>query len=291
MKKGILLTLGMLFLSGLVFSLAVLLFHNTQGTENRFAEISLYDRLFDLDSSIQKGFKEIFERNSGMSLSLLNDTVSIAEILPHSSNFEAEMVAYSDFLELMYPIDPLLTVDDSVLTLIKDRLLLHSSRSSQICNCFNWCSFILHGKLKKGYCFSRHFHRLTYPEVFRGFLSRLPAGLPKTFPSFLALSRPEIVRATINSLSYWAKTHNMLRKSLPSGVVVLIFCVIEINSTFLEANSSSNTMRCFNDLPIRSSLYTTTQLILFARISVNKRLNSGLLSSLPEALSEYSTTL
>ena len=125
MKKGILLTLGMLFLSGLVFSLAVLLFHNTQGTENRFAEISLYDRLFDLDSSIQKGFKEIFERNSGMSLSLLNDTVSIAETLPHSSNFEAEMVAYSDFLENMYPIDPLLTVDDSVLTLIKDRLLFY----------------------------------------------------------------------------------------------------------------------------------------------------------------------
>ncbi|MBL7100751.1 MAG: hypothetical protein ISS23_02230 [Nanoarchaeota archaeon] len=125
MKKAVLLTLGMLLLSSLVFSLSILLFHNTQGTESRFAELSLYDRLYDLDSSIQRGFKEIFERNSGMTLILLDDTIRISETLPHSSNFEAELIAYSNYLEGLYSIDPLVVIDDSVLTLVKDRLLFY----------------------------------------------------------------------------------------------------------------------------------------------------------------------
>jgi len=122
MKKAVLLTLGMLLLSSLVFSLAVLLFHNTQGTENRFAELSLYDRLHDLDSSIQRGFKEIFTRNSGMTLTLSDDLASITETLPHSSNFPAEIDAYSAYLQETYPTDPAVTVTDSVLTTTKNEL-------------------------------------------------------------------------------------------------------------------------------------------------------------------------
>ncbi len=122
MKKAVLLTLGMLFLSSLVFSLSILLFHNTQGTEDRFAELSLYDRLYDLDSSIQRGFREIFLQNSGITLTLVNDTVSITETLPHSSSFGEEMDAYSTFLEQTYSIDPLIIVSDSVLSTIKNEL-------------------------------------------------------------------------------------------------------------------------------------------------------------------------
>jgi len=122
MKKGVLLTIGMLFLSSIVLSLAVMLFHNTQGTENRFAELSLYDRLYDLDSSIQRGFKEIFTRNSGVTLTIENNLVTITETLPHSSNFASEMDAYEDYLEEAYPTDPLVAVDDSVLTTIKNKL-------------------------------------------------------------------------------------------------------------------------------------------------------------------------
>lgn len=112
----------MLFLSSLVFSLAILLFHNTQGTEDRFAELSLYDRFYDLDSSIQRGFREVLQRNSGMALTLINDTVSITETLPHSSSFGEEMDAYSAFLEQTYNTDPLVTVSDSALTTIKNDL-------------------------------------------------------------------------------------------------------------------------------------------------------------------------
>jgi len=120
MKKAVLLTLGMLFLSSLVFSLAILLFHNTQGTESRFAELSLYDRLYDLDSSVQRGFKEIFTRNSGITLALTDDLVSITETLPHSSNFRSEMDAYVNYLEATYPTDPKVTINDAILTLIKN---------------------------------------------------------------------------------------------------------------------------------------------------------------------------
>lgn len=122
MKKAVLLTLGMLLLSSLVMSLAVIIFHNTQGTENRFAELSLYDRFYDLDSSIQRGFREIFTRNSGMTLTLVNDTVTITETLPHSSNFADEMNAYEDYLEETYNTDPIITVDDSILTMTKNEL-------------------------------------------------------------------------------------------------------------------------------------------------------------------------
>lgn len=125
MKKAVFLTLGMLFLSGLVFSLALLIFHNTQGTEKRFAEISLYDRLYELDNSVQRGFRELFTRNSGMTLTLLNDSVSITETLPHSSNFGTEMDAYENYLEEAYNIDPLITVDDSTLADIKGNLPVH----------------------------------------------------------------------------------------------------------------------------------------------------------------------
>ena len=122
MRKAVLLTLSMLFLSGLVFSLAVLLFHNTQGTEDRFAELSLYDRFYDLDSSIQRGFRDIFLQNSGITLTLVNDTVSITETLPHSSSFSDETDAYATFLEQTYYTDPVVTISDSVLTTIKNEL-------------------------------------------------------------------------------------------------------------------------------------------------------------------------
>lgn len=125
MKKAMLLTLGMLLLSSLVFALAILLFHNTQGTENRFAELRLYDRLYDLDSSIQRGFKEIFTRNSGITLILGNDTVTLTETLPHSSNFADETEAFSDYLEETYNIDPAVTISDSALTIIKNELPIY----------------------------------------------------------------------------------------------------------------------------------------------------------------------
>jgi len=122
MKKAMLLTLGMLLLSSLVFSLSILIFHNTQGTEDRFAELSLYDRLYDMDSSIQRGFKEIFIRNSGMTLAITEDIVKITETLPHSSNFEAEIEAYKNYLEESYNTDPQVTINDAALTLTKNSL-------------------------------------------------------------------------------------------------------------------------------------------------------------------------
>lgn len=122
MKKAVLLTLGMLLLSSIVFSLSILILHNTQGTEDRFAELSLYDRLYDLDSSIQRGFKEIFTRNSGITLTIVDGLVTITETLPYSSNFEAEMEAYKTYLEDAYDTDPQVTINDAVLTLTKNSL-------------------------------------------------------------------------------------------------------------------------------------------------------------------------
>lgn len=122
MRKGVLLSLGMLFLSGTVLSIAILLFHNTQGTEARFAELALYDRLYDIDSSVQAGFKEIFMRNSGIELTLQGDIVSLKETLPRGSGFAAEVDAYSAYLEEAYPA---LTINESILDEVKNSLPIY----------------------------------------------------------------------------------------------------------------------------------------------------------------------
>ncbi|MBU2638023.1 MAG: hypothetical protein KJ955_03555 [Nanoarchaeota archaeon] len=125
MKKGAFISLGMFMLAGLVFSAAVLLFHNTQSADARFAEMALYDRLYDMDSSMQLGFQKLFNSYSGISLSITGDKVVIEETLPRSSSFILELEGFLDYSSSAYSADPMVSYDEAVLASITDTLPIH----------------------------------------------------------------------------------------------------------------------------------------------------------------------
>lgn len=101
MKKAMFFTLGLTFMAGTVLVLAILIYHNTASTEERFADLGKLERLHDLDSSIQKCLKDIFNNKSGISLSVNNDIVSFEEDLPNgnATSFSNYLNDFKDFVE------------------------------------------------------------------------------------------------------------------------------------------------------------------------------------------------
>ena len=118
MKKGIVQSIGLMMLAGLLLSFAVIIFHDTQSRDERFGEMMIYDRLYDLDKSIQHGFSKIFSSN-GISLSADNSHVAIAETLPGSSRLSSELDGFSSFLQSRYFSDPAVSFDSAILNNVK----------------------------------------------------------------------------------------------------------------------------------------------------------------------------
>lgn len=120
-RRGALISLGMFMLAGLVFSMAVILFHNTQSAETRFGEMALYDRMYDIDSSLQQGIGRIFS-NSGISLSVSGDNVAISETLPGSSSFIQQLGGFIDYSSAAYSSDPKIAFNENVVSLVEESL-------------------------------------------------------------------------------------------------------------------------------------------------------------------------
>ncbi len=73
MKKGILLTLASYIMAVLIFLLAVIIFRNTQQSEERFSELVISDRVFDLHGSVENSVKELFGNYFPINISLEGD--------------------------------------------------------------------------------------------------------------------------------------------------------------------------------------------------------------------------
>lgn len=125
MKKGVLFTIGTLMLVTIVFSLAILLFHNTQSMENRFSELVLMDRLSDFDGMIQNNIKDVNAYESGLIITLTNNTVGFTESFPRSSRFSDVMTDYENYIEESYNASPKITFDDTEMSHIKDEQLMY----------------------------------------------------------------------------------------------------------------------------------------------------------------------
>lgn len=125
MKKGVLFTLGILMLVTIVFSLALLLFHNTQSMETRFSELALSDRLLDFDGMIQNNIKDINDYESGLFTTVGNDSVSFTESFPRSARFADVMADYEDYIEENYNISPKITLDDAKLSQITTNQIMY----------------------------------------------------------------------------------------------------------------------------------------------------------------------
>ncbi len=121
MKKGIVQSIGLMMLAGLLLSFAVIIFHDTQSRDERFGEMMLYDRLYDLDRSIQHGFSKIFSSN-GISLSADNSRVTIAETLPGSSRLSSELDGFSLFLQSRYSSSPVVSFDSAIMANVKENV-------------------------------------------------------------------------------------------------------------------------------------------------------------------------
>ncbi|MBI4448046.1 hypothetical protein HY643_03630 [Candidatus Woesearchaeota archaeon] len=99
-KKGILLTLGLTLFILVVFSLVLVYSRFMQDSEDRFLEFSLMDKLYDTDTSIQKGFKDLFTAYSGINISFRASSVSFEENLPNSGGtFLTSVEDYKNFVE------------------------------------------------------------------------------------------------------------------------------------------------------------------------------------------------
>ncbi|MDI6738226.1 MAG: hypothetical protein QME12_06985 [Nanoarchaeota archaeon] len=117
-KRGIVQSIGMMMLAGLLLSLAVLIYHDTQKGNERFSEMMVYDRLYDLDSSISYGFGKILQSN-GLSASLQGNSFIISESLPGSSRLVSEIGAFASFISERHASNPLVAFSNSTMDSVK----------------------------------------------------------------------------------------------------------------------------------------------------------------------------
>jgi len=115
-KKGIFYTLGFLFLAGLILSLAAIAYKNFNFSQERFSEILILDKIYNIDSSIKNGFKDIINIKSGITINK-GASIIFSEPLPNMNNINDVLDEYEDFLESNFSV--LVNIED-----IKTRLPL-----------------------------------------------------------------------------------------------------------------------------------------------------------------------
>ena len=100
-KKGVLFTIGFTFLALLILMLAILIFHSAQQSEDIVTRLSLLDRVYDLDNSIQQSLGDLFYIKSGISVNITNNSISFEERLPSTNAgiFNASMKSFKGFIE------------------------------------------------------------------------------------------------------------------------------------------------------------------------------------------------
>lgn len=102
-KVGFLFTIGLLLMSLTVLSLALFIAEVEKGSNEKVTGLVRYDRLHDLDTSINEAFREIFKVSSGISIiytNKTNNTFFIKENLPNGNStiFAQNMTAFEKFL-------------------------------------------------------------------------------------------------------------------------------------------------------------------------------------------------
>src|SRR3989344_6936946 len=104
MKKAVLFTLSMLLLVALVFSLSLIFSDLNKYNVDRFSELSIIDRLYDIDSSLQKSIKKVFNAYSGIIIDINNLNVTIQESLPNTNKnqFNEKINSFKNYTESQF---------------------------------------------------------------------------------------------------------------------------------------------------------------------------------------------
>ena len=101
MKKAVLFTVSLIMISSIVLALAVLNFTNAQRGKDRLAEFGSLDRMYEISNSIAFGFKQIFNDNSGINITLNGLEVTFEENLPNNNDdtFSNMVQGYKNYIE------------------------------------------------------------------------------------------------------------------------------------------------------------------------------------------------
>lgn len=78
-SRGVLLTLGITFMSLVVLSFATLILRNAENSDLRLTELSSIDRIYTLSSSLERSVFRSYFPLTGINLTLNNDTFTIAK--------------------------------------------------------------------------------------------------------------------------------------------------------------------------------------------------------------------
>ncbi len=78
-SRGVLLTLGITFLSLIVLSFATLILRNAENSDVRLTELSSIDRLYTLGSSLERSLGRSYYALTGINLTLNNDTITLVK--------------------------------------------------------------------------------------------------------------------------------------------------------------------------------------------------------------------
>ena len=104
-KLGFLYTIGLLLMSLTVLSLVLIISQVEKKSNEQVSDLSRYERAYNLDSSINNAFTEVFKTASGISIShgnytKKNQTLRIRETLPNSNStiFFQNMTSLSWYL-------------------------------------------------------------------------------------------------------------------------------------------------------------------------------------------------
>ena len=93
-KRGVLLTLGITFLSLVVLALATIILRSAETSEERLVELAGIDRLYNLGSSTERSLGLALYPYTGINLTLANQTIVLAR----------QMYAYPD--TTLWNLDP-----------------------------------------------------------------------------------------------------------------------------------------------------------------------------------------
>ena len=104
-KKGVFLALGLTFLALVLLSLGILVLNYSTSDEDTVVTLNIVDRVYELKSSIERGFFQIFNAKSGIIVNITNQTIEFKENLPNANNgsFSAQMTSFEDFVERNFP--------------------------------------------------------------------------------------------------------------------------------------------------------------------------------------------
>ncbi len=99
MKKGALFTLAFSFLGILLLALAFTVHSNEQQYDDQVLTLSVLDRIYEIDSSIDKSLKDLFYLNSGIIINKTPTTIDFIESLPNSNSINTSFLEFKNFAE------------------------------------------------------------------------------------------------------------------------------------------------------------------------------------------------